>query len=207
MRWNFQILKKKIFPTVLFNMGDQSIYLTFDDGPHPIATPLVLRELKKHKIKASFFLLGQNAQKFPDLVRKINAEGHQICNHSFTHANLFFKNKAFLRNEILRTVETIESITGTHTNYFRPPFGYFNWTTMNVLHELGLTCVLWDVDSKDYKLNSVTDISNRVIPNTTNGSILLFHDNDLTSQKVETYIPTLLNTLIKKDFNFATLSK
>jgi peptidoglycan/xylan/chitin deacetylase (PgdA/CDA1 family) len=205
MKWNIQILKKKLFSSALFNAGDECIHLTFDDGPHPLATPIVLRELKKHNIRASFFLLGQNAQKFPDLVRQIHAEGHQICNHSFTHANLFFRNKAFLRNEILRTMETIEKITGIHTNYFRPPYGYFNWKTMNVLRELGLTCVMWDIDSKDYKLNSVVDISNRVIPNATNGSILLFHDNELTSQKIETYIPTVLDTLLRNKFNFATL--
>jgi peptidoglycan/xylan/chitin deacetylase (PgdA/CDA1 family) len=207
LRWNIQILQKKIFPAALFNVGDENIHLTFDDGPHPIATTIVLRELKKYNIKASFFLLGQNAQNFPDLVRKIHAEGHQICNHSFTHVNLFFKNKPFMRDEILRTAEIIETITGAHANYFRPPFGYFNWATMNVLHELGLTCVLWDVDSKDYMLNSVVDISNRVISNTTHGSILLFHDNDLTAQKAETYIPALLDTLLRNNFNFTALPK
>jgi peptidoglycan/xylan/chitin deacetylase (PgdA/CDA1 family) len=158
MRWDIQTLEKKFFPSVFFNTPDESIHLTFDDGPHPIATPLVLQELKKFNIRATFFLLGQNAQKYPDLVQQIYNEGHQIGNHSFTHANLFFKNKAFLRDEILLTTKTIETITGAHLSCFRPPFGYFNWTTLKVLRELGLTCVLWNVDSKDYELNFVTDI-------------------------------------------------
>ena len=205
MRWNNQILKKKLFPSALFSTTNENIHLTFDDGPHPIATPIVLQELKKHNIRATFFLLGQNAQKFPDLVHQIHNEGHQIANHSFTHANLFFKNKAFLRDEILRTKETLETIIGTHSHCFRPPYGYINWTIMNVLREIGLTCVLWDVDSKDYRLNSVTDISRRVIPNTKTGSILLFHDNELTLQRGQTYLPVILNILLRREFVFTTL--
>jgi peptidoglycan-N-acetylglucosamine deacetylase len=204
MRWDIHTLKR-LFPSVLFNTKNESIHLTFDDGPHPVATTLILQELKTHNIKATFFLLGQNAQKFPDLVHRIHAEGHQIGNHSFTHKSLLFKNKTFLRDEILRTKEILETIIGTHSKYFRPPYGYFNWTILDVLRKLELTCTLWDVDSKDYKLNSVTNISDRVIPNTSNGSILLFHDNINTSAKVQTYLPALLDTLLNKGFNIKTL--
>jgi peptidoglycan/xylan/chitin deacetylase (PgdA/CDA1 family) len=204
MRWDIQILKK-LFPSVLFNTMDESVHLTFDDGPHPIATPLILQELKGHNIRATFFLLGQNVQKFPDLVHQIHADGHQIGNHSFTHTNLLFENKAFLRDEILRTREILETTIGVHSRCFRPPYGYFDWMTLKVLRELGLTCVLWNVDSKDYKLNSVAEILHRVIPKTTNGSILLFHDNNNISPRVQTYLPILLDTLISKGFNFKTL--
>ncbi len=204
MNLNNQILKK-LFPSILLNIADESIHLTFDDGPHPVATPLILRELKELDIRATFFLLGQNVQKYPDLVHQIYTDGHQIGNHSFTHTNLIFKKKGFLRDEILKTEEILETIVGTYSHFFRPPYGYFDWTTLKVLCEEELTCVLWDVDSKDYRLNSVSDISHHVIPNTTNGSILLFHDNDLTSQKVETYLPILLNTLLKIGFIFKTL--
>jgi peptidoglycan-N-acetylglucosamine deacetylase len=204
MRWDIKILKQ-LFPTVLFNILDESIHLTFDDGPHPIATPIILQELKRCNIQATFFILGQNAQKFPDLVRRIQAEGHQIGNHSFTHGNLIFKGKSFLRDEIQRTMETLEMIIGRHSRYFRPPYGYFDWTTINVLHELELTCTLWNVDSKDYRLNSAAEISHRVIPNTTHGSVLLFHDNNNTSTRVKTYLPVIIDTLRGKGFNFKTL--
>jgi peptidoglycan/xylan/chitin deacetylase (PgdA/CDA1 family) len=205
MKWNDQMLKRKLFPSALFNKADEYVYLTFDDGPHPVATPIVLQELKKHNIRATFFLLGQNAQKFPDLVRQIHSEGHQIANHSFTHANLFFKNKTFIRDEIVRTQGTIESIIGKHSHYFRPPYGYLNWAIMDVIRELGLTCVLWDVDSKDYRLKSVTDISTRVIPNTKNGSILLFHDNELTLERGQTYLPVIFAILRRRKFVFQTM--
>lgn len=204
MRWDIKILKK-FFPSVIFNAADESIHLTFDDGPHPIATPLILEELKGRNIQATFFLLGQNVQKFPDLVRQIHAEGHQIGNHSFTHTSLLFKNRTFLKDEILRSTEILERIINSYSQYFRPPYGYFNWTILNVLRELKLNCVLWDVDSKDYRLNSVVDISRRILPNAKNGSIILFHDNNKTSQRVKTYLPVLLDTLVNKGFIFKTL--
>ena len=203
MRLDIQILKK-FFPSILFNTTE-NIHLTFDDGPHPIATPLVLQALANRNIKATFFLLGQNAQKFPELVHEIHTQGHQIGNHSFTHTNLIFKNKTFVREEILQTKETLDAIIGTHSQYFRPPYGYFDWTTMNVLRELGLTCVLWNVDSKDYRLNSKINVSRRVIHKTKNGSILLLHDNLETSQRIDTYLPVILDALLKKEFIFKTL--
>jgi peptidoglycan/xylan/chitin deacetylase (PgdA/CDA1 family) len=203
MRLDIQILKI-FFPSIIFNTAE-NIHLTFDDGPHPIATPIILQELANRNIRATFFLLGQNVQKFPELVRQILAQGHQIGNHSFTHTNLLFKNKTFVRNEILRTKEILEANIGTHSQYFRPPYGYFNWTTLDVLRELGLTCVLWNVDSKDYKLNSQFNISHRVIQKTKNGTILLLHDNYETSQRINTYLPVILDTLLTKEFIFKTL--
>ncbi|MGD0038045.1 MAG: polysaccharide deacetylase family protein [Bacteroidota bacterium] len=204
MTWDIQILKR-LFPSILLNIVDESIHLTFDDGPHPVATPLILQKLKEFNIRATFFLLGQNVQKFPDLVQQIHNDGHQIGNHTFTHTNLLFKNKIFLRDEIVRTKEILEATIDTHSHFFRPPYGYFDWTTLSVLRELDLICVLWSIDSKDYKLNSVSDISNRIIKNTANGSILLFHDNTETSQRVQTYLPILLDNLLRKGFIFKTL--
>jgi peptidoglycan/xylan/chitin deacetylase (PgdA/CDA1 family) len=203
MRLDVQILKK-FFPSILFNTAE-NIHLTFDDGPHPIATPRVLQELENRNIKATFFLLGQNVQKFPELVHQIHAQGHQIGNHSFTHNNLFFKNKIFVRDKILRTKEMLESIIGKHSQYFRPPYGYFNWSTLSVLRDIGFTCVLWNVDSKDYRLNSKINVSRRVIHKTKNGSILLLHDNLETSQRIDTYLPVILDALLKKEFIFKTL--
>ncbi|RPI03686.1 MAG: polysaccharide deacetylase family protein [Ignavibacteriae bacterium] len=204
MRWDIQFFKI-IFPSVLFNINDESIHLTFDDGPHPLATPVILQKLKERNIRGTFFLLGQNAQKYPDLVRQISAEGHQIGNHSYSHTNILFKDKSFLRDEILRTKEILENAVGEHSPYFRPPYGYFSWTTLSVLRELKKECVLWDIDSKDYKLSSIQDISNRVVPNTRKGSILLFHDNNSTSSRVQDYLPALLDVFLAKGFNFKTL--
>ncbi len=206
MSWDIQILKG-LFPSILFNIeGDKGIHLTFDDGPHPVATPFVLNKLKELNIQATFFLLGQNVQKFPDLVQQIRNNGHLIGNHTFTHTNLFFKNKAFLKDEILRTKEVLELSIGSHSHFFRPPYGYFDWTTLKVLRELDLKCVLWSINSKDYKSNLFSNISNRIVKNTINGSILLFHDNVETSLKIQTYLPVILDALLSKGFIFKKLT-
>jgi peptidoglycan-N-acetylglucosamine deacetylase len=203
MRLDIQILKI-LFPSVLFQTH-HDIHLTFDDGPHPLATPLVLHELKKYNIKATFFLVGQNAKNYPDLVQQIHTEGHQIANHSFTHSNLLFRKRAFVYDEINKTKNTLDEIIGKHSHYFRPPYGYFDFTTLNVLRELNLLCVLWNIDSLDYSLHSETDIARRIVQKTSNGTILLCHDNNLTSQKVEKFLPAFLDTMLTKGFKFKTL--
>ena len=204
MRLDIQFLKL-FFPSILFHTH-QGIHLTFDDGPHPLATPLVLRELKKFDIKATFFLVGQNAKEYPDLVRQIQADGHQIGNHSYTHTNLLFRKKSSVYDEIYQTKEILNEILGGHSRYFRPPYGYFDYTTMNVLRELDLTCVLWNIDSMDYSILSEQEIANRIVKKSKNGTILLCHDNNLTSQKVEKYLPPFLDIMLTKGFNFKTLS-
>ena len=203
MRVDIDILKR-FFPSILFNTTE-GVQMTFDDGPHPIATPKVLQVLKSRNIKATFFLLGQNVQKFPDLVHEIQAEGHLIGNHSYTHNNLLFKNKNFVRTEIMQTKEILEEIIGTHSHYFRPPYGYFDYSTLAVLRDLDLTCVLWNIDSKDYKPNSQMNIAKRVVRKTQNGSILLLHDNTETSKVINDYLPKMLDMLLQKGFIFKML--
>jgi peptidoglycan-N-acetylglucosamine deacetylase len=203
MRLDIQLLRK-IFPSILFSTAE-NIHLTIDDGPHPVATPFFLKELKKRNIRATFFLLGCHVQKFPDIVRMIHADGHQIGNHSYSHSNLLLKNKQFVKNEILQTRELLESIIGSHSIYFRPPFGYFSMSTLNVLRKLNLTCTLWSVDSKDYTSKSPAAISKRIIHSAENGSIILLHDNDLASEKAQSYLPSVLDSLLRKGFKFNTL--
>jgi len=204
MRCDARILQL-FFPSVLLGTTAAGIHLTFDDGPHPTATPAILNILRERDIRATFFLLGQNVQQYPDIARQIATEGHDIGNHSYSHTNLFFKDEAFIRKEIIQTEEILESNVGKRTRYFRPPYGYFNITILNVLKEIGSTCVLWGIDSKDYKLNNKFEIERRVLPYTSNGSVLLFHDNKDTAQKLHTYLPNLLDTLLEKKFVFKLL--
>ncbi len=206
MRCDARILQL-LFPSVLFTTTTAGIHLTFDDGPHPTATPAVLNILRERNILATFFFLGQNVQQYPDIARQVATEGHHIGNHSYTHTNLFFKDKAFIRNEIIQTEDILESYLGKRTRYFRPPYGYFNLTILNVLKEIGSTCVLWSIDSKDYRLKRQFDIEQRVLHQPSNGSIFLFHDNKDTAQKLYTYLPVLLDKLLEKRFNFEPLPR
>jgi peptidoglycan/xylan/chitin deacetylase (PgdA/CDA1 family) len=204
MRYDARILQL-LFPSVLYSTTAAGIYLTFDDGPHPTATPAVLNILRERNIRATFFFLGQNVRQYPDIARQVAAEGHHIGNHSYTHTNLFFKDKEFIRKEIIQTEDILELNLGKRTRYFRPPYGYFNLSVLNVLKEIGSTCVLWSIDSKDYRLTRQFDIERRVIPHASNGSIFLFHDNKETAQKLHSYLPFLLDTLLEQGFVFKPL--
>jgi peptidoglycan/xylan/chitin deacetylase (PgdA/CDA1 family) len=196
---------KFLFPSVLVKTADAGIHLTFDDGPHSIATPSILNILKARNIHASFFLLGQNIKHYPDITQQISSEGHQIGNHSYTHTNLFFKNRMFIQKEILQTEEVIEATLGKRTCFFRPPYGSINMTLLNVLKEYGLTCVLWTADSKDFLPQKSSDMERRIFQNTSSGSILLFHDNEYTAPSHRSYLPKLLDTLLEKGFVFTQL--
>jgi peptidoglycan-N-acetylglucosamine deacetylase len=204
MRYDMRILKF-LFPSVLVKTTATGIHLTFDDGPHPIATPSILSILKERNLHAVFFLLGQNVKRYPDIVRQIDSEGHQIGNHSYTHTSLFFKNTMFIQNEILRTEEALESTVGKRTRLFRPPYGSINRTLLHVLKEVGSTCVLWTADSKDFLQQKSAALEQRIFQNTSSGSILLFHDNNHTAVSHRTYLPRLLDTLLERGFIFSRL--
>ena len=201
---NIEILQK-LFPSVLFSTNYRGIHLTFDDGPHPIATPQTLEILRKRDIHATFFLLGKNVERHPEIAQKINAEGHQIGNHSYSHNTMFFKKKSWVQKEIQQTEEILESTVGKHSCGFRPPYGYFDFTTLKVIAESGLKCILWSADSKDWKSGTSASIEHRVLRRMQNGSILLFHNNQHTEDRLHIYLPTILDTLLGNGFIFNTL--
>ena len=127
-------------------MSTKKIALTFDDGPHPIYTPMLLDGLKERGIHATFFLLGQPAQNYPDLVRRMQEEGRLIGNHTFYHTDLKNADAVMLNREVVKTNEVIEKITGEAPQYIRPPFGSHN---DNLEEMTGMPVVLWTVDPLD----------------------------------------------------------
>ena len=131
--------------------GSRKVILTFDDGPHPRTTPQVLEILRRRNVKAIFFVLGLQAQKFPELVKQIYDEGHIIGNHSFGHKNLAQLSEEKLREEIGKTSRLIESITGKRPEYLRPPYGAMNKNVLRVAQSEGMKIVLWTVDPKDWQ--------------------------------------------------------
>ena len=125
--------------------------LTFDDGPNPTWTPRLLETLASHEIRATFFLLGTRAQTEPELVRQIAAAGHLIGNHSWSHPNLALTAHARIREELTRTRETLAQITGAPVQFFRPPFGARRPAVLGIARELGMTPVLWNAMTSDWK--------------------------------------------------------
>jgi peptidoglycan/xylan/chitin deacetylase (PgdA/CDA1 family) len=122
MRYDYRFLQI-LYPIIISKTNVNGIHLTFDDGPNPNATPRVLNFLRERNILAHFFVIGENAQKYPDIVRKIKDEGHLIGNHTNSHTCLLFKSYNFVQREILLAEEAIENAIGKRSKYFRPPYG------------------------------------------------------------------------------------
>lgn len=194
------------FPSILWRTHHRSVHVTFDDGPHPRATPKVLDILAKRKIGATFFLVGSDAALHTEVVRRIAEEGHTIGNHAFSHRSLFLKPKRLQVSEIERTDEILSHIVGHRPIYFRPPYGYFDHNTIQAARETLHKLVMWDVDPRDYDARSaqdiVEDVSTRIRP----GSIILFHDSQPTEHIVEQYLHPVLDRLEELGYQFSALS-
>lgn len=154
------------------------IALSYDDGPHPRHTPKVLDVLAQHQIKAIFFLIGEYAEKYPELVKRIVAEGHLIGNHSYTHTGKFPIFRKFRMEEDLKKCdEILTKITNQEIKYFRPPFGVTNPTIGSVVRKLGYKTIGWSIRSFDTKTTSRTNIAMRIRKLAHPGGIILMHDN------------------------------
>jgi peptidoglycan-N-acetylglucosamine deacetylase len=153
----------------------RSIALTFDDGPAAPFTGQVLDLLRERGIKATFFLCGKNAEKYPELARRIAEEGHQLGNHTYSHPFLYFKRGRFIAGEIDRTQAAIEKSAGVRPRVFRPPFGA-RWPSLYpVLRQRGLDLVNWSVPGYDWQFGTekiVAAVTKRLRP----GSVILLHD-------------------------------
>ncbi|MDE3148110.1 MAG: polysaccharide deacetylase family protein [Acidobacteriota bacterium] len=136
--------------------------LTFDDGPNPAWTPRLLDMLAGFDVRATFFMLGSRAQAEPELVRRIAAAGHLVGNHSWSHPNLARAGSKRIREELARTNETLEQITGAPVRYFRPPFGARRPAVFQIARRLGLTPVLWNAMTTDWSERSADRIAERL---------------------------------------------
>jgi peptidoglycan-N-acetylglucosamine deacetylase len=137
--------------------------LTFDDGPNPAWTPRLLDILASHDVRATFFHVGRYAEAEPGLVRRIVAAGHLIGNHSWSHPNLALASAGRVREELTRTSQTLEQITGAPVRFFRPPFGARRPVVFRVARSLGMTPVLWNAMTTDWREPSADRIADRLM--------------------------------------------
>jgi peptidoglycan-N-acetylglucosamine deacetylase len=181
------------------------IAMTFDDGPSPETTPRLLDLLKQRNIKATFFLIGQNAQHNPDLVRRILAEGHEIGNHSWTHPQLSKLSDERVSEEITKTQDTIKNETGFAPTLLRPPYGAITKRQREWIEQkYGLNIILWSVDPFDWKRPGGSVIEQRIVSGAQPGAIILSHD--IHKQTVDA-MPATLQALANKGFKFVTVSQ
>jgi peptidoglycan-N-acetylglucosamine deacetylase len=152
------------------------VSLTFDDGPHPAYSPLIRDRLARHQAKGTFFMTGSNLLSHRELAGEMARAGHEIGNHLFSHANpLFMAGKKCL-DEVQKTKEIIEDITGIENRLIRPPFGIVTPSLVSVCRRLGMTIVLWNVNSFDFRRKAHQAIARRVNAGIKPGCIVLFHE-------------------------------
>lgn len=181
------------------------IAMTFDDGPHPKLTPKLLDMLKERGIKATFFVVGQNAEEYPDIMRRIVAEGHEVGNHSWSHPALTRLGSEGVRSQIERTNAAIEKATGKPPTLIRPPYGATTARLDKVFADtFGLTVVIWSVDPLDWKYRNSARVTQKILEGASPGGIILAHDIHATTVAA---MPATLDALKERGYKFATVSE
>lgn len=180
---------------------DKKIALTFDDGPHPTYTKELLDGLKERDVKATFFVLGEHATLYPDLILRMHEEGHLIGNHTYTHLQLKDGNWEAYREELVKTNAVLSDITKESVSYVRPPYG--SWDK-SFEEELNMFPVLWTVDSRDWCLKNAGQVTSMVVEETEEGDIILMHD--YYASTVEAAL-CVVDALKEKGFSFVTVEE
>jgi peptidoglycan/xylan/chitin deacetylase (PgdA/CDA1 family) len=181
------------------------IALTFDDGPNPTCTPQILDLLDAHRVRATFFLIGRAAESHPELTRDIVRRGHDVGNHTYSHANLTRVPPRILRQEIDKGRAVLEDVTGSPIRLFRPPWGYLSLRLLAHARRTGTRVVLWSVDSRDWMRNGEESIR-EVISQThmRPGDIVLFHDD---YPETVAALPGILRQPVRSALSFGTLAE
>lgn len=179
----------------------KKIALTFDDGPHPRYTEQLLDGLKERNVVATFFVTGENAQNYPNIIRREQEEGHLIGNHTYSHIQLTFGNRETFREELVKTNEILENITGEKVSFVRPPYG--SWDK-SFEKELNMFPVLWNIDPLDWCSHNAECIAAKVVENAGDGDIILMHDYYDTSV---TAALEVVDVLQKRGFQFVTVEE
>lgn len=194
------IFLRWLFPHALWRMGkhEKVVYLTFDDGPIPEATPFILDVLDDFGIKATFFMVGDNARKYPHLLEEVRRRGHRIGNHTYNHiGGLKWSSWKYLGN-VLKAEDILQS-----GKLFRPPHGWMGPIQYRVLRHTGWRVVMWDVVTRDYsRLLTAADVVRNVKRYTRPGSIITFHDSLKSIDKLKSALTESLQWLTDEGYEF-----
>ena len=193
-----------------FSRSSNSVFLTFDDGPIPEVTPWVLDELKKHNAKATFFCIGENVQKHPEIFQRILSEGHSVGNHTFKHLNGW-------KTATSEYIENIEKAKKQMHNsefkiqnsrlLFRPPYGKITSKQAKTLQKKGFKIVMWDIISYDYDTNvSEEKCLQNVLKNIRSGSVVVFHDSLKAEKNLRYVFPKVLEFLNENKLSASTIN-
>jgi peptidoglycan/xylan/chitin deacetylase (PgdA/CDA1 family) len=195
-------------PPITFNsvhVDGPYIALTFDDGPSAALTPKLLDLLAARHLKATFFVVGQNAADHPDILKRAVREGHEIANHSWSHPNLGKMSDEAVRRELQKTDDAIVAAIGKRPTLLRPPYGSITANQKKWIHqEFGYRIIIWDVDPLDWKRPGPSVVTARILKETKAGSIVLSHD--IHPPTIEA-MPKTFDQLIEKGFKSVTVTE
>lgn len=178
----------------------KTIYLTFDDGPIPEITPWVLDLLDKYKIKATFFCVGDNVRKYPELYNEILSRGHTTGNHTFNHLQGWKHTDKYFLENAQKATQLIDS------HLFRPPHGHMRLSQTQKLINAGYRVIMWDVVTRDYsRFQNPDQVLENVKKYTRDGSIIVFHDSLKAEKNLLYALPAALEWLIEQKYTFAVL--
>jgi peptidoglycan/xylan/chitin deacetylase (PgdA/CDA1 family) len=199
-------LLKKIYPDYLWNVNtnEKELYLTFDDGPHPVATAFVLKQLKQYNALATFFCIGKNVLKYPEIFKQISDEGHSIGNHTQNHLNGWKTSDDIYLKDIAEASQNINS------NLFRPPYGRItSFQAKNlkpVMRGKEPKIVMWDILSGDFdNSNTPQNCLANVVLKSEPGSVVVFHDSEKAFPALEYSLPRVLRFFSEKGYHFKAL--
>lgn len=179
----------------------KKIAITFDDGPHPYYTEQLLDGLKEREVKATFFVTGKHVEQYPELIKRMDEEGHLIGNHTYSHLQLNRNNGETFKEELIKTNELIEELTGQEVQYVRPPYG--SWDK-KFEKELNMFPVLWNIDPLDWCSDNVACIVQKVTSKAKENSIILMHDE---YKSTVTAALQIIDTLQKEGYEFVTVDE
>lgn len=179
--------------------GERTVYLTFDDGPCPTTTPQILEILRRYQLKATFFCVGDNVRKYPELFEQIKCEGHHVGNHTMHHL------KGFGTSTETYCRDVAEANALIHSRLFRPPYGRVKPAQLKEIHK-NYTVVMWDVITRDYNPKLSPEKIVRIVKKyARNGSIIVFHDSKKSSANTLSALPQAIEALLVKGFSFSQL--
>ena len=183
------------------------VALTFDDGPNPTYTSQILAILQNYHVHATFFTVGWQIKAYPTLEQQEADQGNLVENHSWSHANFNTLTAESMNWQLTTTNDAVHKTTHIWPTLFRPPYGAYNSTLLNIATSLNLTTVTWNVDPRDWALPGTDAIISRVLSQTQNGSIILMHDGGGNRSQTVAALPTIIEQLQQRGFCLVTVQQ
>ncbi|MCF7809374.1 polysaccharide deacetylase family protein [bacterium] len=194
-----------IFPNVISRGDPDGIYLTFDDGPDPVNTTKLLSILNEYNCKATFFVIGTQADQYPDIIKQTYEAGHTVASHSYDHRSLVWAGRETVLDQINRSIGAISDAGLCNSRLFRPPYGRIGLPLLSVVKSLNMQIVLWSLSAGDYRPIQPKLLVERIVKKVKPGDIVLLHDKGNYVDNMLEALPGILRTLLDKGMSFKAL--